>query len=195
MTNTSPKLIRISNTDVEFDIGSCDKCDISVDCCFRPSRGVGKRYSVLYIIPSTSASEHSKGYGSGRRFAPIYKLNKEYAFDSYITSIVKCISKSTPLEYEIDNCNEFLKQEINLISPRIIVTVGEIVTRQFLKYTYFKSVVNKAHVIKLNGKQIIVFPIFHPNYDRGENDCEYNLAFERLAVLYKHYVDKLYINI
>lgn len=88
----------------------------------------------------------------------------------YITNIIKCRppQNRNPNQEEIDRCKDYLYKQINLIRPRVIVTLGNVPTHFFIPL--------KEGITALRGKffefdQIQIMPTFHPSYlIRNEND-------------------------
>lgn len=179
-----------------YDIGYCDKCDLSVSCQFNPSRGIGQSNSVMYILPSPTNTEYKKGLCTGRNTKILKDFNTEYNFEAYFTTMVKCVTKTILFQHEIDNCFDYLKEEMSIVKPKIIVLVGDIVTKQFIDYKFFKFVVDKPVIINLNNQETILYPIYHSAYkDKIEMNDIYNKSFMNIAKLYKAFVDIHYFNI
>lgn len=179
-----------------YDINFCDKCDIAINCKFRPSRSMGARHSVMYIIPHPTASDYKNDLCTSRKNKIIKDFNDSFNFSAYYTSLVKCVSKEILFDHEIDNCFPYLKHELFLINPKVIVTIGDTVTKRFLEYTYFREVVDKPHVLNLNNVETIIYPIYHVAYkDKSEMITLYNNSFLNIAKLYKAFIDKNYFNI
>jgi len=86
----------------------------------------------------------------------------------YITNTVKCHPPKNrdPQEEEILACSDYLKKEIEIISPKVIMTLGKIATYAL------KGMVGKVkdiHISKIRGNvfyydNIPVIPTFHPAY-------------------------------
>jgi len=81
----------------------------------------------------------------------------------YICNIVKCRPPQNrdPSPDEIASCEEFIKQQIQLISPRIIITLGNVAAKTLLQTT--------LGITRLRGNfhaydSIPVMPTFHPSY-------------------------------
>jgi uracil-DNA glycosylase len=81
----------------------------------------------------------------------------------YICNIVKCRppNNRTPEPDEVAACIGFVKQQIAVIKPRVIVTLGNVPTQNLLG--------TKAGITKLRGQWqeyqgIPVMPTFHPSY-------------------------------
>jgi len=86
----------------------------------------------------------------------------------YITNTVKCHPHHNrdPQEEEILACSDYLKKEIEIISPKVIMTLGKIATYA-LKGMSGK--VKDIHISKIRGNvfyydNIPVIPTFHPAY-------------------------------
>ena len=89
--------------------------------------------------------------------------------DVYIANVVKCrptvnmefTRDRPPEEDEKDACGGFLKKQIDIIRPRVIITLGNPSTRYLLN--------TKQGITKMRGNwyyynDIPVMPTFHPSY-------------------------------
>ena len=181
-----------------YSIPFCNNCDISIGCSFNPGKGRGSRNSVMYITSHQTASDYKRGMGNGRNSKLIKEYNDSYNLEAYYTSLVKCISRGIPTEFEINNCIDYLKNEILEVAPKIIVTIGDTVTSKFIDYTYFKYVVDKAHIVELNGIQTIIYPIYSVSYKNENLRNLYDKSFKNIAKMYvalintNHFSFKLY---
>ncbi|MFL2689233.1 MAG: uracil-DNA glycosylase [Candidatus Actinomarina sp.] len=83
--------------------------------------------------------------------------------DCYITNIVKCRPPQNrkPLSNEINSCMPWLKKQINLLSPKIIILAGSTSVEAFLEIKKPISKIRGEWIIKDNVK---IMPIFHPSY-------------------------------
>ncbi len=78
----------------------------------------------------------------------------------YITNVVKCRPPGNrdPVPTEISACAPYLERQIQLIKPKVIVTLG-----RFSMYRYFPG----ASISKIHGQpkrvgNVLVVPMFHP---------------------------------
>ena len=80
--------------------------------------------------------------------------------DVYIANVIKCRPPSNrdPLPDEIRTCRKWLDRQIELISPKVIVTLGRHSLAQFLPGDAIGKVHGKAQ--KKDG--IIYFAMYHP---------------------------------
>lgn len=82
--------------------------------------------------------------------------------DFYICNSVRCWTKGNerPTQRHIDRCEPFLQMEINLIKPKLIVTLGGIAFSQLCPDFTFSKSLKKLTDSKYGVK---VFPIYHPS--------------------------------
>jgi DNA polymerase len=80
--------------------------------------------------------------------------------DVYITNMVKCRPPNNrdPLPGEIRACQPYLDRQLDLISPKVVVTLG--------RYSFAKlfpgEAISKARGKPRRWKDLTVFPIYHP---------------------------------
>ena len=81
----------------------------------------------------------------------------------YISNIVKCRPPQNrdPQIEEIESCKGYLLKQIEIIKPKIIVTLGRIAFQSLLNDT---TSITKARGKIYNFKGIKVIPTFHPSY-------------------------------
>jgi len=90
----------------------------------------------------------------------------------YIANILKCRPPGNrdPEAVEIETCTPFLREQIRVVSPEVLVTLGNFATRFVLR--------TDAGITRLRGTvqtagRFTVLPIFHPAaaiYDRTKRD-------------------------
>ena len=78
----------------------------------------------------------------------------------YITNMVKCRPPNNrdPLPGEVDACRPYLNSQIDMISPRVIVTLGR---HSFTKFFPGESL-TKARGRPRRWRDITVYPMYHP---------------------------------
>jgi DNA polymerase len=83
--------------------------------------------------------------------------------DVYIANVIKCRppENRNPEPDEVDSCEPFLKKQIDLVRPRIIVALGKFAAQTLLRskvpITRLRGVWHNYHGIKL-------MPTYHPAY-------------------------------
>lgn len=104
-----------------------------------------------------------------RKIISVMKFGEQ---EVYITNVVKCRppENRVPHREEIESCWPYLSRQIELISPKVIVTLGRTPTEYFVP--------GRAGMRELRGKfgnykGIPVMPTFHPSYlIRNESNRE-----------------------
>jgi uracil-DNA glycosylase family 4 len=78
----------------------------------------------------------------------------------YITNVVKCRPPANrdPLKDEIDACDRWLRHQIELINPTVIVTLGRFSMQKFLGAESISRIHGQPRKV---GERLIV-PMFHP---------------------------------
>lgn len=84
--------------------------------------------------------------------------------DVYIANIIKCRPPMNrdPEEDEIASCRVFVEQQISLIRPKVIMTLGRIAVQTLLNSPKLKITAVRGRFYDYQG--IPVMPTFHPAY-------------------------------
>ncbi|MFN3480016.1 MAG: uracil-DNA glycosylase [Thermodesulfovibrionales bacterium] len=149
------------------EIGDCRRCKLSKQ---RKNIVFGEgspETSIMFIGEAPGSEEDIQGRPFvGEAGQLLTRLINKMGFkreDVYIANIVKCRPpfNRDPEEDEIVTCFPFLKRQIEIVRPRIIVSLGRISARTILN--------TKIPITKLRGRfyeyeDIPVMPTFHPAY-------------------------------
>ncbi len=83
--------------------------------------------------------------------------------DVYIANTIKCRPpmNRNPAKEELQKCMPFLKKQIAIIRPKVIMTLGDVATRALLG--------DVGSISRVRGKRfqyegIVVIPTYHPSY-------------------------------
>jgi uracil-DNA glycosylase family 4 len=85
--------------------------------------------------------------------------------DVYIANVVKCRPPDNrdPAPDEIEACSPHLMDQIAIIKPRIICTLGRFATKLLADTELSMTAIHgKAKQRELGGVDLVVFPVFHP---------------------------------
>lgn len=82
----------------------------------------------------------------------------------FITSVLhyRPPKNRDPKPQEIAAFQPFIDEQIKIIEPKIIVTLGRISMRKFLPDAGISEAHGKPYQITINKKNITVFPMYHP---------------------------------
>jgi DNA polymerase len=143
-----PSLVE-NRTQVVFDSGNCNA-------------------KILVLAEAPGREEDLKGEvlvgASGRLFNNILKAcGWERAKDVYLCNILKCRPPGNrmPTKEEADNCSKFLRLQIKVIKPKVIICLGATASKYLLQTDRPISVL-RGTWHEYDG--IPVMPTFHPSY-------------------------------
>lgn len=85
------------------------------------------------------------------------KLNRE---DVWIGNIIKHRPPENrdPMADEVRQCSAFLEEQLNIIKPQVIITLGRIALEYFVK----EAKISEYHGIPISYKGRVFFPMYHP---------------------------------
>lgn len=161
--------------DVRANIGDCKKCGL---CEYRTNIVFGEgdpKAKLMFIGEGPGREEDESGRPfigrAGQLLTKIIEAMGLKREDVYIANIVKCRppANRTPLEDEIINCAPYLMQQIKVIKPKVIITLGSPATCTLLNEKIKISSIRGTFYEWNDG--IKLMPTFHPAYLlRNPND-------------------------
>ncbi len=80
--------------------------------------------------------------------------------DVFVTNMIKCRAPNNrdPLPIEIRSCAPYLDRQIELLSPKVIVTLGRYSTAKFFP----DEPIGKLRGVPANWNGITIYPMYHP---------------------------------
>ena len=100
---------------------------------------------------------------AGQLLTDIIKAMKLTRDDVYIANVIKCRppENRNPEQDELDACRPHIRRQIEIIQPKVIVTLGRFALQSLLEKGYAVSSV-RGQWLDYNG--IKVMPTYHPAY-------------------------------
>ena len=151
-------------TDLYKEIENCYKCDIArARTRVVPGEGA-ENAEIMFIGEAPGFHEDQQGrpfVGPAGQFLDkllaLINLKREQV---YIANVIKCrpTSNRDPLPTEIANCEPWLNSQIEIIKPKMIVTLGRY---SMARYFPGKSI-SKIHGTAKKDSNIIYFAMYHP---------------------------------
>lgn len=150
---------------LEIECKVCTKCEL---CKNRHNVVIGdgnKNARIMFIGEGPGADEDIQGVPfvgkAGKLMDKALKgigINRK---DIYITNVIKCRppSNRNPKSDEIQACKEYLKSQIKLIKPEIIVLLGSVALKSILGEEYGITA-TRGQCFEREGIKYI--PTFHP---------------------------------
>lgn len=166
-------------------LGDCQRCELALTRT-RIVFGHGSANArVMVIGEAPGRNEDLKGEpfvgAAGKLLDELLEHAGLSRDDIYIANVVKCRPPNNrdPLPKEIETCTPFLREQIRVIKPEVIVTLGNFATRFVLKT---EAPISRLHGTPRQVGRFTVLPMFHPAaaiYDRTKRD----VLFADLGVL------------
>ena len=158
---------------VTQEIFDCDRCGLAEDCTNKVI-GEGNIDSNLVLVgeaPGKKEDETGVPF-VGTAGALLNELLETANLDRdniFITNILKCRPPGNRKPYvrEINACLSHLIDQLNIIKPRVIATMGNVATKVFFdKYDIEKHNMNEVHgktykTDTMWGKSTLI-PVYHP---------------------------------
>ena len=146
----------------------CKKCDKCKLCNERKTVVIGvgnKNAEVMFIGEGPGADEDAQGIPfvgkAGQLMNKAFDVVDIKREDVYIANIVKCRPPHNrdPEIDEINSCMDYLRNQVLLIKPKIIVLLGRIALQNILGKE-FKITASRGKWIEKKG--ILYMPTWHP---------------------------------
>ncbi|AFS83040.1 uracil-DNA glycosylase [Candidatus Nitrosopumilus sediminis] len=137
---------------IKQEVIGCEKCDL---CKTRTNSVPGKgnfKSNVIFVGEAPGRNEDKNGEPfvgvAGKKLSAALDEAGVSREDVYITNIVKCRppNNRVPTSTERETCQEYLKQEIAIIKPKIICVLGN---------TAFNSLLGGSEITKFRGKLVL----------------------------------------
>ncbi|WP_368030804.1 uracil-DNA glycosylase [Arcobacter sp. s6] len=146
---------------------------------------------IMFISDEPSNSEDEMGIfyagKSGELLSKmienVLNIKKE---DVYLTTLVKCKSSNGLNNSNIDTCNDYLLKQIELVSPKLIVTLGE------KAYSYLLK--NSSDFAQVRGKElsfngISLIATFSPSFLLRNPSSKKDAYYDMLKI--KNYMENI----
>ena len=152
--------------ELERDALACTKCPLAHAGRTQVVFGVGARDADLVFVGEGPGAEEDKqgipfvGRG-GQLLTMLIEGIGLTRDDVYIANVVKCRPPGNrdPLPDEIDTCRPYLEAQLEMLAPRVIVTLGNFATKLLLD--------TKEGITRLRGQErsykgATLIPTLHP---------------------------------
>ena len=159
---------------IDDRIKECNTCGCMVEKFENNTTvSVGKKSDIVILGEAPANNGWRKSgiawYDENHKLLPsgvvLQKLLKiiDYTLDDiYFLEAVKCFPKDRKYLKECSiNCRNYLLEQLQIINPQIILTLGDVATRSLLemKYSRFGDVIGQS--FNYNGYDVV--PIYHPS--------------------------------
>mgnify|MGYP002681760121 CR=1 FL=1 len=160
--------MEISLAEIAQRVANCQKCPLYKNTT-KPVPGEGNpKAEVMFIGEAPGFNEDQQGRPfvgrAGKLLDELLSSIKVARSDVFIANVVKHRPPENrePLPTEIEACREYLDRQIEIIQPKIIVTLGRFSLEKFIPGVKISQVHGLARFVEINGRKIIILPMFHP---------------------------------
>lgn len=149
------------------EAGACTSCKLA-GTRTNVVYGVGNpNADLMFIGEAPGRDEDLKGEPfvgrAGQLLTDIIKAMKLTRDDVYIANVIKCRppENRNPEPDELDACRPFIRRQVELIQPKVIVTLGRFALQSLLERDY-SITAHRGTWLEYNG--VKVMPTYHPAY-------------------------------
>lgn len=146
----------------------CTRCELA------PGRtqvvvGVGDpKARVMFIGEAPGAEEDRRGEpfvgAAGRLFNRLLEKNGFTRAEVFITNVVACRppGNRTPRAREVRAHSPWLEEQLRLVDPDVLVTLGRSALTYFLPKAKVTEVRGRPQQVERNGRTLPLLPLYHP---------------------------------
>lgn len=149
-------------------VAKCARCNLYKQTT-NPVPGDGNpEAEIVFIGEGPGYYEDQQGLpfvgAAGKLLDKLLQLIEVERKEVFIGNVVKHRPPGNrdPLPEEIKACQPFLDEQIKIISPKIIVTLGRFSMDKFLPGEKISQIHGQARYVDFAGKRYIVMPMYHP---------------------------------
>jgi uracil-DNA glycosylase len=147
----------------------CEKCPLSATRTKVVFGSGNADADLMFVGEAPGAEEDRQGLPFvGRAGGLLTQLLEEIGMrreDVFIANVLKCRPPGNrdPQPLEIETCEPYLAQQVQLIEPRVVCTLGNFATKLLTgSKTGITKVRGAPQVHQLGGRTVFVMPLFHP---------------------------------
>lgn len=151
---------------LSLSLHDCQRCKLAKLGRSQVVFGVGNPHaSIMFVGEAPGFNEDQKGEpfvgASGRLLNDLLQSADLSRDQIYIANVIKCRPPSNrdPEPDEVDTCKPFLLEQIRIIRPKLVCTLGNWATQTLLER---KVGITKVKAQAFDLKEFVLFPLLHP---------------------------------
>lgn len=152
--------------DLAQSLVGCERCKLAKLGRSQVVFGVGNPHaSIMFVGEAPGFNEDQKGepfVGAAGKLLNDLLTSAGLSRDQiYIANVIKCRPPNNrdPEQDEVETCKPFLMQQIQLIRPKLVCTLGNWATQTLLER---KVGITKVKAQAFYMKDFVIFPLLHP---------------------------------
>lgn len=179
------------------EMKKCEMCSLSK---YRNSVVTGRGCTspkLLFCGEAPGADEDKQGLPFVGRSGKLLDLWIEYLklnkADYAITNLIMCRppANRNPNKDEIQSCSTWTDKKLDLLNPKVIITIGKFSSVYFLGKKFESGILSYSGKFYKNQDRRLIYPVVHPSYYLRHGAVEPNEKYdwrEQLKTL------KIYLN-
>ena len=150
--------------EIAKEVNNCTKCELHKNRTYAVPGNGPNPCTLMFIGEAPGLNEDKLGIPFvGRAGKLLNRLLEDipiYRDDIFVTNVVKCRPPKNrdPLPNEVRSCKTYLDQQINIVNPRIVVSVG----RYSLLHFRPEGKISLDHGKLFHWQTRALYPIYHP---------------------------------
>ena len=152
--------------DLAKSLHNCQRCKLAKLGRTQVVFGVGNPHaSIMFVGEAPGFNEDQKGepfVGAAGKLLNDLLASASLSRDQiYIANVIKCRPPNNrdPEQDEVETCKPFLLQQIQMIRPKLVCTLGNWATQTLLER---KVGITKVKAQAFYMKDFVIFPLLHP---------------------------------
>jgi len=168
----------VKESELNNRVASCRSCE-EVDNFAHGSIYFGSDCSYLFVgeAPARNGwrrtgkawvNDAGKVIPTGQVFEKLLRIIDLGLSEATYIEAIKCFPYNRKsLSMKAQNCKSYMEEQINLLKPEVVVTLGEFSSRVLLgssnPFKKLSDIVGNMYSVKINGISYKVFPVYHPS--------------------------------
>jgi uracil-DNA glycosylase family 4 len=158
--------VPVTLQELSASLYNCQRCKLAKLGRSQVVFGVGNpRASIMFVGEAPGFYEDQQGEpfvgAAGKLLNELLQSAGLSRSEIYIANVIKCRPPNNrdPEPDEVETCKPFLMQQIEIIQPTVVCTLGNWATRTLLE----KNVgITKVRGQAIRGEKFVIFPLLHP---------------------------------
>ena len=150
-------------------VGKCQKCDLYKNA-IHPVPGFGNpEAAIVFIGEAPGAEEDKQGLpfvgNSGKLLDKLLNTIKVPRSDVFICNILKHRPPGNrdPLPPEMKVCTPYLKAQLKIIKPKVVITLGRFAMNYFFPGESIGRIRGQVRKIIWQDIPLTIIPVYHPS--------------------------------
>ncbi len=149
---------------IATEIAACTACNLHQGRTQTVPGDGNAQAEIMFVGEAPGFHEDKQGLpfvgASGRYLEQLLEMIGLHRKDVFITNVVRCRPPQNrdPLRPELEACNDYLDQQIAVIQPKVIATLGRYSMARFFP----SGKISKIHGQPKFADGRIYYPLFHP---------------------------------